>query len=62
MQKDGIQTGIHYKPLHQMSFYKRKIKLPITDKVGNQIVSIPMHANLSENDVDNIIKKINKFC
>lgn len=62
MQKDGIQTGIHYKPLHQTSFYKRKIKLPITDKVGNQIVSIPMHANLSESDVDIIIKKINKFC
>jgi len=57
----GIETGIHYKPIHKMTFYKNKTKLPITEKVGNEIVSIPIHPNLNDDDVDYIIKKINNF-
>ena len=61
MQKFGIETGIHYKPITEMSFYKKNIKLPITDKAGKMIVSLPIHANLSEDDVSYIIKSVNKL-
>ncbi len=61
MGKREIETGIHYLPIHKMSFYKSKEKLPITEKVGKNIVSIPNHPNLTENDVNYIIKSINKF-
>ena len=33
MYKKGIETGIHYNPVHQMSYYKNKIKLPLKDWV-----------------------------
>ena len=57
----GIQTGIHYKPIHKFSFYKSKIKLPITEKVGKEIVTLPTHPNLQEKDLEKIIKLVNKF-
>ena len=55
----GIETGIHYKPVHKMSFYKNKVKLPITDKIEKNIVSIPIHPNLNDNDINKIIKFTN---
>ena len=59
MKKLGIETGIHYKPVHQMSYFKTKMKLPITEKAGQEIVSIPTHPNLTEKNVDKIIASIN---
>jgi len=61
MDSVGIETGIHYKPIHQMSLYKGKRKLPITEKIGREIVTIPIHPNLTDQDIDLIIKSINKL-
>ena len=57
----GIQTGIHYKPIHEFSFYKSKIKLPITEKIGKEIVTLPTHPNIQEKDLEKIIKMVNEF-
>jgi perosamine synthetase len=60
--KHKIETGIHYQPVHTMSYYKMKNSdLPITTQVGNDVVSLPMHANLSDSDVSIIIESVNKF-
>ena len=61
MDLAGIETGIHYKPVHTLSMYKNNNHLPITEKAGEEIVSIPIHPNLSEHDTDIIIKNINEF-
>ena len=61
MKEFGIETGVHYIPIHQMSFYKKNIRLPITENSGKKIVSIPIHPNLSDSDVDKIINAVNKF-
>ena len=60
LTENGIETGTHYKPIHQMSMYKNKEKLPITENVGEQIISLPTHPNLSHNDITKIISTINK--
>ena len=57
----GIQTGIHYKPIHKFSLYKSKIKLPITEKIGREIVTLPTHPNIQKKDLEKIIKMVNKF-
>ena len=61
MLKNGIETGIHYHPIHKMQYYKTKYQLPITEQVGNEIVSLPIHPNLSESNVEKIIKLTNRF-
>ena len=60
MKESGIETGIHYKPIHEMKFYKTKKHLENTEYIGKHIVSIPTHPNLSDRDVDKIIKEVNR--
>tara|TARA_Y100001936_G_scaffold253938_1_gene322521 strand:+ start:2522 stop:3616 length:1095 start_codon:yes stop_codon:yes gene_type:complete len=61
LSENGIETGTHYKPIHLMSMYKKNQRLPITEKVGKQIVTLPIHPNLSKKDIDKIIRLVNKF-
>jgi len=61
MASVGIETGTHYKPVHNLSMYKKKLSLPMTNYISDKIVSIPIHPNLSSNDVSYIIDSVNKF-
>ena len=56
----GIETGIHYKPIHRFKYYS-KSTLEISEKIGNEIISLPCHQNLSDEDVEKIIKFVNHF-
>lgn len=59
---EKIETGTHYSPIHEFSMYKKQsIKLPITEKIGKTIISLPTHPNLSDEDVDRIINSINSL-
>jgi len=57
----GIETGTHYKPIHKMKMYKTSKKLPITEKIGKEIVTIPIHPNLNDFEINKIIKYVNEF-
>ena len=61
MSEVGIETGLHYKPIHTFSMYKQKNQLPITEQVGKEIISIPIHPNLSIDEINKIIFYVNKF-
>jgi len=61
LNKLGIETGTHYKPIHKMSYYDRKNNLDITEKFSNQIITLPTHPNLNNSDIDYIIENINKI-
>lgn len=58
LAKDGIETNIHYSPIDQFSLFK-KHNLPNTDEISKHIVTLPIHPNLSGNDLDRIIKSCN---
>lgn len=49
----GIQTGIHYQPNHCLSFYRDEsaAPLPVTEAVYPEMLSLPLHPELSEDDV-----------
>ena len=57
----GIETGTHYPPIHKFTMYDKKISLPNTEYAAKSIITLPTHPNLTENDLDEIIKIINKF-
>ena len=61
MSENRIETGIHYNPIHKMSFYNSKIGLPITETACSRIVSLPTHPNLTDKDINRIIEMTNKF-
>ncbi len=63
LYKRGIEVGLHYIPLHLLSYYKQKYNLRINDypkalRNFQQILSIPIHAALSDEDVYYIIEQI----
>tara|TARA_B100000029_G_scaffold515681_1_gene623942 strand:+ start:825 stop:1910 length:1086 start_codon:yes stop_codon:yes gene_type:complete len=57
---NGIETGTHYKPIHRMSMYKNSDSLPITEKIGKGIITLPIHPSLKTSEINKIIKTINK--
>jgi len=56
-----IETGTHYKPIHLMKMYRGNISLPITESIGKQIVTIPIHPNLKKSEIEKIIKLVNNY-
>ncbi len=61
MKKSGIETGIHYNPVHKMTMYKKfKSVLPETEKISKTIVSLPIHPNLTNKQIHFIIDTVNK--
>jgi len=61
LRKNKIQTQIHYPiPVHKQKAYSEynKIKLPITETIAKEILSLPMHPWLNEEDIEFICQKI----
>ena len=59
LEKAGIETGIHYRPVHTFTMYKNKQFLPNTEAIGSEIISLPTHPNLTNNQINYIIKTVN---
>ena len=57
----GIESGTHYKPIHSFSLYHKNCSLPNTEKIGRQIVTIPIYPDLTNYEIDKIITTINKI-
>jgi len=55
-----IQTGIHYFPNHLLTFYKN-IKLPITEKVYQEIITLPLHADIKPKEIYYIAQNLIDF-
>lgn len=53
MLEHGIQTGVHYQPNHQLSLYRSATArpLPVTDAFFPELLTLPLHPDLSEDDV-----------
>jgi|SRR3989344_5933888 len=63
MMDMGIQSAVHFRPLHTMTAYKnfpRLGKLPNTEFLGEHIVSIPLFPKLTNQEQDYIIETILK--
>ncbi|MHA1665395.1 MAG: DegT/DnrJ/EryC1/StrS family aminotransferase [Candidatus Njordarchaeales archaeon] len=55
LQKREIQAQIHYLfPVHKQEPYKTSSKFPITEKICNHILSLPIHPFLKEDEIKKI--------
>lgn len=66
LKSEGIDTGIHWQPGHWFSLLAdcRRGDLSTTEKVGNEVLSLPMSSSINDNDIkliaDNIISYFKK--
>ena len=66
MSEAGIGTSVHYKPLHQMTYYKTKYNLkaedyPVSERTWKGNVSLPIYPYMTEEQLSyicSIAKKI----
>ena len=60
----GIKTSVHYKPLHRFSTLKKYSKnneLINSNKLYDEMISLPFYPNMSKKDQDYIIMSITKI-
>jgi len=56
LREKGIHTGLHYIPLHLLTYYKQKYGLRVNDfpqalQTYQQVLSLPIYHNMSDEDV-----------
>ena len=56
----GVPTGVHYKPNHLLKFYKTPYKLPTTEAIYPEILTLPLHTRLSKSDIGDICEIFEK--
>jgi dTDP-4-amino-4,6-dideoxygalactose transaminase len=61
LARNGIETGIQYKPNHLLSLFNLGYNLPKAMKLYGSILSIPVHPLLSEEDITFVANCIKKF-
>ena len=64
LKQKGIQAVFHYVPLHSAPIWKGKyddINLPVTDKVSETLLRLPMYYSLTIQEVDFTCLKILEF-
>ncbi len=60
--KAGIQTSVHYPAVHRFSFYKDfYLDLPATDYIADNLITMPMHANLSKDDIRYMSERLSEI-
>jgi len=62
LSKNDIGVAIHYPiPIHKQSLYaKYKFSLPVSEKFSREVLSLPSHPGLGDDDVKFICEKINE--
>ncbi len=65
MKARGIQTSIHYPPVHQFSYYRDLAggattagALPITEAIGAREVTLPLYPAMTPADVESVVAAV----
>jgi len=61
MRDTGIQTSIHYPPIHLFQYYHQRypdVSLPQTEAVAAREVTLPLYPTMSDEQVDYVIKTV----
>lgn len=61
LRSDNIECGIHYMPNHLLRFFSTEYQLPMAEKLGLELLSLPLHAGLTKEDQDVVIAKVKCF-
>ncbi len=66
LQEQGVGSEVYYPvPVHQQSFYVGelgyKVSLPVTERLTQEVLSLPVHPSLSPSDLEKIVATVNEF-
>ncbi|MFN3603834.1 MAG: DegT/DnrJ/EryC1/StrS family aminotransferase [Leptonema sp. (in: bacteria)] len=63
LKKLGVSTSIHFKPLHLMTYYKKKKiynpeDYPSSMKIYKRILSLPIYSSMSEEEIHHVVSGV----
>ena len=65
LEKKGIMTKIYFYPIHKTHFYNNvlgyKCNLEITEKISEEVLTLPMFPSLEKSEINMISSEIKKF-
>ncbi len=63
MMAEHISTGLHFLPVHTLTWYSThlpEVDLPVTQRAGSEVMSLPLAAAHTDADVDDVITALHK--
>jgi len=66
LTEKGIMTKIYFDPVHLTSFYRRRFgykggELPNTERIADEVLTLPMYPSLTTEEMDYIIECVKEF-
>jgi dTDP-4-amino-4,6-dideoxygalactose transaminase len=61
LRNDGVQTTIHYPPVHRMTFYREicpGFVLPRTDEFARRELTLPLHPRMTPATVELVVNSL----
>lgn len=59
-EEHGVGTGVYYPiPNHRLPSYAQRLDLPETKRAAREVLSLPVHPSLTEDDLDRIVTGVN---
>jgi dTDP-4-amino-4,6-dideoxygalactose transaminase len=58
-----IETGVHYYPNHRLSYFRPEAAdrpLPVTDAIFPELLTLPLHPDLTDGDVDAVVAALSE--
>jgi dTDP-4-amino-4,6-dideoxygalactose transaminase len=55
LAEEGIQSSVHYPPVHQMTMYAGEHDLPVTESYAARAVTLPMFAGMTDTQVEAVV-------
>jgi dTDP-4-amino-4,6-dideoxygalactose transaminase len=62
LKERGIGSGVHYIPNHFQPLFKDyRVVLPVTEKVWQEIITLPLYYDMTDDDVGFVIRSVLEF-
>jgi dTDP-4-amino-4,6-dideoxygalactose transaminase len=64
LDEDGIATSIHFLPVHQLTWFRRRYPdqptLPVAERAGREVLSLPLSPAHSEDDIHDVVAAVRR--
>jgi dTDP-4-amino-4,6-dideoxygalactose transaminase len=66
LSKKGITTKVYFPPVHLSHFYRKEFgfkggELPVTERLSEQVLTLPIYATMTTDEMDYIITNVQEF-
>lgn len=63
LKEREVETGLHWQPGHGFTLFRdcRRGELPVTEQITREIVTLPMHSCMADEDQERVITAVRSF-